>query len=218
MWRCSHVALFLRTRSSLYSGLSVPHTNGNLAGTHAGVDFYSRRHQHPHIWMYGLVWAHPACCLPHGPRPLRRIPATKVASMEKKKICMINLERLIDALSALFAMRSYRIVVGQKQDLWTLRRLLAPDALLPVIVRMAEEQWTSASGPANFGLSIDYEDDALCGHVLNAVHYAPICIIVLCVDHVFQQLVDQEGAVTIEAMEAYARKLCPMPYSQVVPS
>lgn len=218
MWRYNHVALFVRTCSSLHSGLSLARANGDLVGAYARVDIHPGHHQHSHIRFHGLAGPYPTCGLSHGTRLLRGGQTAEASSMEKKKIRMINIERLIDALSALFTMRSYRIVIGQKQEMWTLRRLLAPDALLPVIVRLAEEQWTSTSGQANFGLGIDYEDDALCGYILNAVHYAPISIIILCVDHVFQQLVDEDGTVTIEDLEAFARTLCAVPYSQPVSS
>lgn len=127
---------------------------------------------------------------------------------------MIEIERLIDALAALFAKRSYRIVTGTEIDQWEPRRLLAPDVLLPVIIRLAEEQWTSTTGQSSFGLGFDHDDQALCRFTLNAVHHAPISIIVLCVDHCFGQLVDKNGQVSLERLEDYARSFCNMPHSQ----
>lgn len=129
---------------------------------------------------------------------------------------MIDIERLIDALGALFELRSYRIMIGPRQETWTPRRLLAPDALLPVIVRLAEDQWIPTDGQVSFGLGIDHDENALCGHVLNAVHYAPISVIVLCVDNMLQQLVDSKGQISIETLEAYAQELHSDAHSQPV--
>lgn len=137
--------------------------------------------------------------------------------MEEKKIRMIDIERLIDALAALFHMRSYQIITGTQTDKWEPRRLLAPDALLPVIVRLAEEQWKTSTSQTSFGLGIDHDDNALCKQTLNAVHYAPISIIVLCIDHLFQKLVDVNGCVTLEKLEDYARSVCPVLHSQPAP-
>lgn len=163
-----------------------------------------------------MVGSYPSRGIPHGARPVRRLAQASSTDMEKEKIRMIDIERLIDALCALFELRSYRIIVGQQQKGWTPRRLLAPDALLPVIIRLAEDQWTPTHGQASFGLGIDHNESALCGHVLNAVHYAPISVIVLCVDHMLQQLVDSKGQITIEAMEEYAQELCSNAHSQPV--
>lgn len=87
---------------------------------------------------------------------------------------MITLERLIDALASLLDNGPYRIALSATgEEAFTPRRLLAPDCLLPVLMRIAEETWKTRAGQVSFGLAIRPDSNALCGQRLHAVHHAP---------------------------------------------
>lgn len=116
---------------------------------------------------------------------------------------MIDIERLIDALTDLMSGRGYTITADGTEPMMP-RRALAPDCLLPVLVRLAEEKWRTDAGAVSFGLAIDPDDRAFCGHTLRAVHHAPVAILVLCVDQVLGTVADEEGVITLDALQAYA--------------
>lgn len=128
---------------------------------------------------------------------------------------MISLERLIDALASLLETRGYHITLSST-DATTLtpRRLLAPDCLLPVLMRMAEETWKQRAGLISFGLAIEPDGEALCGQHLRAVHHAPLSLLVLCTDQAFQAVADPQGVITVEGLERHAEALCGAAASQ----
>ena len=122
---------------------------------------------------------------------------------------MISLERLIDALASLLETRGYHVTFSATDPTaLTPRRLLAPDCLLPVLMRMAEETWKQRAGQAYFGLAIEPDGQALCRQRLRAIHHAPLSLIVLCTDQAFQAVADPQGVITIEALERHVEALC----------
>ena len=122
---------------------------------------------------------------------------------------MISLERLIDALASLLETRGYHVTFSETDPTTlTPRRLLAPDYLLPVLMRMAEETWKQRAGQARFGLAIEPDGRSLCGQRLHAIHHAPLALIVLCTDQAFQAVADPQGVITVEALERHAEALC----------
>lgn len=122
---------------------------------------------------------------------------------------MISLERLIDALASLIETRGYHVTLSSTDTTaLTPRRLLAPDCLLPVLMRVSEEIWKRRAGQISFGLAIEPDGDALCGQRLRAIHHAPLSLIVLCTDQAFQAVADPQGTITVEALERHAEALC----------
>lgn len=122
---------------------------------------------------------------------------------------MISLERLIDALASLLETRGYQVTLSSTDTTaLTPRRLLAPDCLLPVLLRMAEEIWRQRAGQVSFGLAIEPDRNALCGQRLRAVHHAPLSLLILCTDQAFQAVADPQGVITVEALERHAEALC----------
>lgn len=131
---------------------------------------------------------------------------------------MIPLERLIDALASLLDNGPYRIALSATgEEAFTPRRLLAPDCLLPVLMRMAEETWKTHAGQVSFGLTIRPDSNALCGQRLHAVHHAPLSLVILCTDQTLQKVADAQGTILLEALERHANTLCAVPASQPMP-
>ncbi|MFT8780916.1 hypothetical protein [Acetobacter orientalis] len=158
---------------------------------------------------------HLARRIPHGAGAPDRPPSPAPAALETKKLRMISLERLIDALASLLETRGYHITLSATDaTAVTPRRLLAPDCLLPVLVRMAEEIWKQRAGQISFGLAIEPDGQALCGQRLRAVHHAPLSLIVLCTDQTLQAVADPQGVVTVEGLERHAETLCGATASQ----
>ena len=131
---------------------------------------------------------------------------------------MISLERLIDALASLLETRGYQVTLSSTDTTaLTPRRLLAPDCLLPVLLRMAEEIWKRRAGPVSFGLAIEPDRNALCGQRLRAVHHAPLSLLILCADQTLQSVADAQNVILLEALEQHANTLCAVPASQPMP-
>ncbi|GAB3588725.1 hypothetical protein [Acetobacter peroxydans] len=131
---------------------------------------------------------------------------------------MISLERLIDALASLLETRGYQVMLSATDPtVLTPRRLLAPDCLLPVLMRMAEEIWRQRAGQVSFGLAIDPDRNALCGQRLRAVHHAPLSLLILCTDQTLQSVADARNVILFEALEQHANTLCAVPASQPTP-
>ena len=131
---------------------------------------------------------------------------------------MIPLERLIDALASLLENASYHIVLSATDNTaFTPRRLLAPDCLLPVLMRMAEETWKARAGQVSFGLAIEPDRNALCGQRLHAVHHAPLSLVILCTDQTLQSVADAQGLILLDTLERHANTLCAAPASQPMP-
>lgn len=131
---------------------------------------------------------------------------------------MISLERLIDALASLLETRGYQVMLSATDPTTlTPRRLLAPDCLLPVLMRMAEEIWRQRAGQVSFGLAIEPDRNALCGQRLRAVHHAPLSLLILCTDQTLQSVADARNVILLEALEQHANTLCAVPASQPTP-
>lgn len=131
---------------------------------------------------------------------------------------MIPIERLIDALASLLDNAPYRITTSVTGNAtFTPRRLLAPDCLLPVLTRMAEETWKARAGQVSFGLAIEPDRNALCGQRLHAVHHAPLSLVILCTDQTLQRVADAQGVILLDALEHHANTLCAVPASQPMP-
>jgi hypothetical protein len=131
---------------------------------------------------------------------------------------MISLERLIDALASLLETRGYQVMLSATDPTaLTPRRLLAPDCLLPVLMRMAEEIWRQRAGQVSFGLAIEPDRNALCGQRLRAVHHAPLSLLILCTDQTLQSVADARNVILLEALEQHADTLCAIPASQPTP-
>lgn len=131
---------------------------------------------------------------------------------------MISLERLIDALASLLETRGYQVMLSATDPtVLTPRRLLAPDCLLPVLMRMAEEIWRQRAGQVSFGLAIEPDRNALCGQRLRAVHHAPLSLLILCTDQTLQSVADARNVILLEALEQHANTLCAVPASQPTP-
>jgi len=118
-------------------------------------------------------------------------------------------ENVIDAVSEMIGTGGYVLTMdGATQPFLTPRQIAAPDSLLPVLTRLAEELWRRDTGNG-FGLLIEPDPEALAGHALVAIHHAPLSLVVLTMDEVLRRVGDGGSEIPLEALHQYAAALYP---------
>lgn len=127
---------------------------------------------------------------------------------------MNDIETVIDAVSDLIRTRGYVFTMdGVTQPFLTPRQIAAPDCLLPVLGRLAEELWRQETGNG-FGLLIEPDPEALADHRLTAIHHAPLSLVVLCMDEVLRRVGDGGSEISLEGLHQYATALYPRTHPQ----
>ncbi len=209
------MASFRKARLFHCARLPLPGGHGVMAVAHARVDIHHGLCALRPVWVSCMDGPYPARSMPHGTGASGWPTSTTPTTLEAKGLRVIPLERLIDALASLLESRGYHITLSSNDTTaLTPRRLLAPDCLLPVLMRMAEETWKRQAGQVSFGLAVEPDGHALCGQRLHAIHHAPLSLLVLCTDQVLQKVADPHGLMTVEALERHADVLCGAPPSQ----
>ena len=114
---------------------------------------------------------------------------------------MSNLDTLIHGLTVMMGDQGYTFVSGlpdrQVLEPW---RVLQPDCLLPVFLRLGEELWRSETNGAGFGLRFEEDKHSLTGFRVTGLFHVPLSIAMLAIDAVFAQVAAGDGQITLAAV------------------
>lgn len=108
----------------------------------------------------------------------------------------MDVDDLVAPLTALLSEPEREILADAGSDRPIAPYILTrPNALMPVLLRMAEELWRRDCGSSLFGLALIADPDAWTGYRVTRIYHATASVVLTTIDAVIEEVLDlAEGA------------------------